>query len=347
MKIPTSAIAGLLMAFTMTPAHAIEELRLGLCSPVLDIAVAAPIAVAKEFGWFAEGSIEPHITMLSGSTDCVLAVSTGEIDIANAAPESLAILASRGGQLKVFYTTINKNMFGLAVPADSPVEQYEDLRGKRIGVSSMNSVGVVIARSVVQSAGMNPDTDVTIVVSGSPAQSRLLLENQEIAALSQWESVYESIGAAGFPMRKLTDANIDDFPSNGFVASVSSIESKGEQLAALARAYAMGTVYTSAHPEEAAQLFFKQFPEARSTGLTLEEDIERSLPALNAIIRLWARPEGSSQWGNNDPVVYQAYIDWLKTRDVLEGDVSGDTLVDNSLLPAINDFDEAAIVAMK
>lgn len=347
MRILTSAIAGLLMAVAITPTQASETLRLGLCSPVLDIAVAAPIAAAKEFGWLEEGGIDLQITMMSGSTECVLAASTGEIDVANAAPEALAILASRGGKVKVYYTTINKNMFGLAVPADSGVEKYEDLRGKRIGVSSMNSVGVVIARSVIQSAGLNPDTDVTIVVSGSPAQSRLLLEQEEIAALSQWESVYESIGAAGLPMRKLSDPNIDSFPSNGFVANLPVIESKGEQLAALAKAYAMGTVFTSAHPEEAAQLFFKQFPEARSTGLSLEEDIQRSLPALNAIIRLWQRPEGSANWGNSDPAIYQSYIDWLKTRGVLEGEVTGEVLVDNSLIPAINDFDEAAVEALK
>lgn len=331
-----------LLSLAGAPAQAQEtDVRLGWCNPAIDVSAGAPLAAAMEFGWFAEKGVKLTIVMLAGSTDCVLNVTTGQVKAAFAAPEAVAIMASKGGDVRYFYTGFNRNMFGVAVPDDSAVKSIADLRGKRVGVMSMASVGVVIARSLAQSEGLDPDTDISIVVAGSPSQSKALLESGEIAAISHWDMVYETITSAGLKMRKLPAPMMDDFPSNGFVALGSSIDADADILAALARGYAMGSIYTRDNPEEASRLYFKRFPEARSTGLSLEEDIQRGLPTLAAVARLWDLPEGQDQWGYNNPRQYQAYIDWLKSRGVLEGEISGEKIVSNALIDSINDFDES------
>lgn len=323
------------------PAWAEETVvRLGWCTPSIDVSAGAPIAAAMEYGWFKEKGVKVDIVPVAGSTDCVLNVSTGQMDTAYAAPEAVAIMASRGGEVQYFYTGFTRNMFGIAVPEESGIDSYEDLRGKRIGVASMSSVGVVIARSVAQSAGLNPDTDIKIVVSGSANQAQALLKSGEIDAISYWDMIYETISSAGLKMRKLENPAMDDFPSNGFVALKTTIEEKPEILSAVARGYAMGSIFTTENPRKAAELHFKHFPQSRSTGLSLEEDIERGLPTLKAVIRLWKLPEGRNQWGYNDAKQYQAYIDWLESRGVLEKNISGEQIINNSLIEAINDFDE-------
>jgi hypothetical protein len=102
----------------------------------------------------------------------------------------------------------------------------------------------------------------------------------------------------------------------------------------------MGSIFVRDNPEEAARLHFKHFPQTRSTGLSLEDDITRSLPTLRAVTRLWALPEGQKEWGFNDPKVYQSYIDWLVKRKVFEKKLTGEQLVNNSLIKKINEFDE-------
>jgi NitT/TauT family transport system substrate-binding protein len=334
-------LAAAAVAVAMQSAAAEETtVRLGWCTPSIDVSAGAPIAAAMEFGWFAAKGVKLDIVPVAGSTDCVLNVTTGQMDTAYAAPEAVAIMASRGGNVQYFYTGFNRNMFGVAVPETSDIDSYEDLRGKRIGVLSMSSVGVVIARSVAQSVGLDPDNDISIVVSGSAGQSRALLENGEVDAISHWDMIYETISSAGLEMRKLPNPAMDDFPSNGFVALKSTIEEKPEILAAVARGYAMGSIFTRDNPQEAAELHFKHFPQSRSTGLSLEEDIERGMPTLHAVINLWRLPEGRDQWGYNDPEQYQAYIDWLEDRDVLETSISAEQIINNSLIGAINDFDE-------
>lgn len=337
---PMTLVAAAAVALATLPASAQETtVRLGWCTPSIDVSAGAPFAAAMEFGWFAEKGVKVEMVPVAGSTDCVLNVTTGQMDTAYAAPEAVAIMASRGGNVQYFYTGFNRNMFGIAVPESSEIDSYEDLQGKRIGVLSMSSVGVVIARSVAQSAGLDPDNDINIVVSGSAAQSRQLLDSGEIDAISHWDMIYETISASGLEMRKLPNPEMDNFPSNGFVALKSTIEEKPDMLAAVARGYAMGSIFTRDHPREAAELHFKHFPQSRSTGLSLEEDIERAMPTLRAVIDLWRLPEGRDQWGYNDPQQYQAYIDWLESRGVLESNVSAEAIINNSLVEAINDFD--------
>jgi NitT/TauT family transport system substrate-binding protein len=316
------------------------EVRLGWCNPTIDVSAGAPLAAAMEFGWFAKKNVKLTIVPLAGSTDCVLNITTGQVKTAFAAPEAVAIMASKGGDLQYFYTGFNRNMFGVAVPEGSDIKSMTDLKGKRIGVFTMASVGVVIARSMAQAAGLNPDTDISIVVSGAPAQSKALLEKGEVAAVSHWDMIYETIASSGMKMRKLANSAMDNFPSNGFVALRATIEKEPGLLAAVARGYAMGAIYSRDNPEEASRLYFKHFPQARSTGLSLEEDIKRSLPTLTAVVRLWALPTGQDKWGLNNPAQYQAYIDWLKSRGVLQGEISGERIVNNALIGAINDFEE-------
>jgi NitT/TauT family transport system substrate-binding protein len=316
------------------------EVRLGWCNPAIDISAGAPLASAMEFGWFAEKGVKLTIVPLAGSTDCVLNVTTGQVKTAFAAPEAVAIMASKGGAVQYFYTGFNRNMFGVAVPEGSDVKSMADLKGKRIGVFTMASVGVVIARSMAKAAGLDPDSDISIVVSGSPSQSQALLESGEIAAISHWDMIYETIASSGLKMRKLADPAMENFPSNGFVALKSTIEKEPDVLAAVARGYAMGGIFSRDNPEEAARLYFKHFPQARSTGLSLEEDIKRNMPTLTAVVRLWALPAGQEKWGYSAASQYQAYIDWLKGRGVLEGEIAGERIANNALIDAINDFDE-------
>lgn len=342
MRLSKIAAAAVVILVGAVSANA-EEVRIGVCTPVIDASVGAPFAAATEFGWFSERGISVKVLPLAGSTDCVLAVATDKVKAALVAPESVALMATKGTKIQIFYTVFNRNMFGIAVPKDSPIKSYADLKDKRIGVVSMSSVGVVIARAALESTGLNPDTDAKIVVSGPPVQSNVLLKSGQIDALSQWDMFYEILTSIGLPMRKLMDPGIDDFPSNGFATISSVIEKDGDVLAAIGRGYAMGTLYMMERPEEAARLFFKHNPDKLAPGLSLDENVARSLPAMRAASRLRALADGQKQWGYSDPKKYQNYIDWLAKHGTPIAKVQSQEIINNSLLDKINSFDPKAV----
>ena len=171
-----------------------------------------PFAVATKFGWFKQEGIEVELVNFPGSSDCIRNVATGEVLAAVATVEPVAILQQTGVKTQVFYTAFRRNIFGVAVPVDSPIKKYADLKDKKIGVTSMASAGVVLARSGASDAGLDPDRDIRVVVSGQPAQSVVLLQRKEIDAVSQWDTQYTLMGLAGVPMRMLEDPVIESLP---------------------------------------------------------------------------------------------------------------------------------------
>src|SRR5207237_2324290 len=118
------------------------------------------------------------------------------------------------------------NVYGIAVPADSAVKRFEDLKGKRVGVISMSSAGVIIARALAANHGMDPDRDISIVVAGEAAQTAALLRSGEVDALSQFDTQYALTENAGVKLRLLDASAIARFPSNGLIALEETIAGK-------------------------------------------------------------------------------------------------------------------------
>ena len=122
--------------------------------------------------------IKVELVPLPGSTDCVKAVATKDVQYGVPSIEPVAIIRPQGVKIKNFYTAYQANIYGIAVPEDSPIKTFADLKGKKIGVTSMASAGVIVARALATSNGLDPDKDVSIVVAGEAAQTAALLRSQ-------------------------------------------------------------------------------------------------------------------------------------------------------------------------
>src|SRR5205085_11211300 len=137
--------------------------------------------------------------------------------------------------------------------------------GKNVGVTSMASTGVIIARALASASGLDPDRDLSIVVAGEGAQSAAMLRNGQIAALSQFDTQYALVENAGIKLRMIDTRDIDRFPSNGIIALEDTLRTRSREAIGLARAYAMGTVFAIANPEAAVRIFWEVYPFAKPT----------------------------------------------------------------------------------
>lgn len=307
---------------------------------------AAPFAVATKLGWFAAANIKVELKPLPGSTDCVKLVATHDVDYGLPSIEPVAIIRPQGVKIKNFYTAYQGNIYGIAVPADSPVKSFDELKGKRIGVTSMASAGVIIARAIAANHGWNADRDITIVVVGEAAQTAALLRSGQIEALSQFDTQYALTENAGVKLRMLDKDNavIARFPANGFIALEETLATKRAQAVALAQAYAKGTIFTLNNPEAAIRILWEVFPQTRSPGKSEADALRDDVKTLEARARNW-RPEagGVSKWGENSEKNYADYVDFLVKNGVLKQKVPAADLITNDLIDDINKFDAAAI----
>jgi NitT/TauT family transport system substrate-binding protein len=336
------------LAALLVPAVALAQtkLRVATCARTITTGVGAPFAVAMKMGWFKQEGIEVEIIPLPGSTDCVKNVATKEMLVSLPSVEPLAIGRPQGIKAKLFYTAYETNGYGLAVPVDSPIQKAAELKGKTIGVTNMASAGVIIARAQIAAAGLNPDTDVTIVVAGEGAQPAAMIRNKQVDALSQFDTQYALIDNAGVKMRYLDRKAIERFPGNGFLALEESIKTRRKELVGLGRAYAKGTIFTLNNPEAAVRIVYEMFPQTKPTGKDEATAVRDDVKVLEARMPHWLlEPAGVTKWGESSDVNYRDYVDFLHKWGVIKQKVDTPELITNELIEDINKLDVAKVVA--
>jgi NitT/TauT family transport system substrate-binding protein len=319
--------------------------KVGFCARTVTSA-AAPFAVATKLGWYASDGIQVQLIPIAGSTDCVKLVATRDIQYSLPSVEPLAIIRAQGVKARIFYTAYEGNIYGIAVPDASPIRTLADLKGKSIGVNSMASGGVVIARALAASAGLSPDSDVRIVVAGEGAQTAALLRGGQVDALSQFDTQYALVENAGVKLRLLDSRATDGFPGNGLLALEETLQTQRSQAVALAKGYAKGTVFTMANPEAAVRILWEVYPQTRPTGKDDATAMREDLHTLQARIPNWKLDKaGVKRWGESSQTNYSAYVDFLLRWGVIKQKVPARELTTNDLIDDINAFDASQVAA--
>jgi len=339
-----ASVAFASLAAIAAPAHALETIKVGWCAKTVSSA-AAPFAIATKMGWFEKAGFKVELVPLPGSTDCVKAVATKDMQYSLPSIEPVAIIRPQGVKVKNYYTAYQGNIYGIRVPADSKVQSFADLKGKRIGVTSMASGGVIVARALAKTSGLDPDKDIAIVVAGEAGQTAALVRSGQVDALSQFDTQYALTENAGAKLRILKDSEtVARFPSNGFVTLEDTLANKRAQAVALAQGYAKGEVFAFANPEAAIRILWEVFPQTKATGKDEATAMKDDLTTLKARMENWKLSAGGvSKWGENSMANYDAYIEFLLKNGVLKQKVAASDVVSNDLIADINNFDEAEI----
>jgi NitT/TauT family transport system substrate-binding protein len=333
------------IAASFATSHAqLSKVQVGYCAKTIT-STAAPYAIATRMGWFREEGLDVTLVPLAGSSDCVKNVTTKAIPFALAAVEPLAVARIQGVKAKIYYTAYQGNIFGLAVPADSPIQKISDLKGKKIGVIAMGG-GVLVGKALVSNAGLDPERDVTFVVAGEGAQTAAMVRNKQVDALSQFDTQYALIENAGVKLRMLDNSAIDRYPSNGFLAIEETLRTRRKEAVGLARAYAKGTIFTITNPEAAVRIFYEVFPAQKPTGKDEAAALRDEIKVLQARIPKWKLEKGGvKRWGENSEANYAAYADFLLKWGVITQKVDVKDLITNELIDEINKFDVNQIAA--
>jgi NitT/TauT family transport system substrate-binding protein len=338
------ALAALAISIA-APSTAQTKLRVGWCSKTITSATT-PFAIAMKMGWYKAEGIDVEMIPLAGSADCTKTVVTREIPFALPSVEPLAAVIPQGVKAKIFYTAYQGNIYGIAVPADSPIHKVADLKGKTIGVISMGSAGVHIARALASTAGMDPMRDINVVVAGEGAQTASMVRNKQVDALSQYDTQYAIVENAGVKLRLLDTKEIDRYPSNGLLALDETLKSMHKEAVALARGYAKGTVFAIANPEAAVRILYEVYPHTKPTGKDEATAIRDDVKVLRARITNWRLEKaGVKRWGENSEANYAAYADFMQKSGITREKVTAKDLITNELIDEINRFDAAKITA--
>src|SRR5258708_1093526 len=142
------------------------------------------ILIAEQLGFTKEEGLQFTPAAVGTNSNAQIAVDKGDVEFAVGTPSFQFPLFAKGQLPPIvnYYEYTYPYKWDVAVKPDSAVQKYEDLKGKKIGVSDLGTTDYPVTRAVLQSLGVDPDKDV------------------------QWTAVGAGVTAGGALRRGATDA---------------------------------------------------------------------------------------------------------------------------------------------
>jgi len=199
-------------------------------------------AVARSRGYFAEEGLDVGMEV-AVSTVGVKAVMAGQYDFTASAASSQEGIA-QGAPLKVVMVVQDRPAYGFF--AKPGIATIRDLRGKKLGVTSVGSPAQIMANMVFRKNGLNPDADVTWVGLGPPQNLWTALQAGAVDAGMIGTADLARPAKEGFVDLKVYDDPDLHNASVGLATSDRTLAEKPDLVRRMIRALAKGTRFVVA-----------------------------------------------------------------------------------------------------
>lgn len=327
-----------------------QKVVFGLVSPLT--VVNGQILVAKHLGYLAEEGIDVETIVFNGSAVLLPQIVAKRVTVGFPNPDPLVISRQPGKDplpLKFFYNVIRENVWEFAVLAGSPVRTLGDLKGRRIGVGALTFGNIPLTRAMFKEIGLEVGRDIDLVPTGLGAPAFLALRDGRVDALNLFETMHTQLETQGTQLRRLQmPQKYLDLFSNGFIAHEDTIRANPKLLAAFGRAFAKATLVCNVNRPGCVRAAWKEDPSLKPPGTNEAKLLADSVALLNARYdKYLAFPKGElPRWGEFPPGAWKNMIQVMAEGGQIQGaGIDPNSLYTNALVPAINNFDPAAVLA--
>jgi NitT/TauT family transport system substrate-binding protein len=217
-----------------------------------DYAMAAPVIVALDRGYFRANGLDAEFVPFRGGPDLLKAVIGGEALVGLTGGTDIFVFREAGAPIRMIATETEGNHFTLNVSPD--IHSVADLRGKAIGVTKVGATTWVFARILARQHGWDPERDVKIVALGGLDAQVAALTRHEIQAIVWGDggAVLEAQGRSRVLER--LDSITPRWISQIVYASEETIRRRPDDLRKALRAIFQALAFMTEHPEEAAAI---------------------------------------------------------------------------------------------
>jgi ABC-type nitrate/sulfonate/bicarbonate transport system substrate-binding protein len=170
---------------------AADKIRVG--NPSVQSFSFLPLRLGIVRGLFAKYGVEVEEVTLNGSAKLHQAMTAGSLDIGLGSGTDLIFLVKGVPEIAVASMAGPPLLLGVVVPFDSPAQGADDLKGKRIGISTVNSLTQWLMRELARQKGWAADS-LTYVTVGAE------LPNQVAALVTGQIDAVVSSSALGFQL---------------------------------------------------------------------------------------------------------------------------------------------------
>jgi len=172
----SSAAAAILALALVAPAGAAEKLRVG--KAVAFAWTFTPLDVGIQMGIFAKHGIEVDASAFNGDAKLQQGLTSDSVDIGIGSGPGMAFMV-KGVPAKAVgvMAGVPRNM-AVMVGYDSPIKTVDDLKGKKLGVTTVGSLTDWIGKRIGTQKGWGPAGITTVPVGGMPPARAAIKTNQ-------------------------------------------------------------------------------------------------------------------------------------------------------------------------
>lgn len=185
----------LLPSAGLSQTKALRKIRVGVPSVSMGNII---IFVTKEARLFEKYGLDPEVVVVQGSGIASKALIGGNLDISPIATPTVINADLAGSDMVILAHTMPGVIHALMVKPE--IKRPEQLKGKKIAVSSFGSLTDFLVRYIAKKKGLNPDRDVTLIQTGGDAERIAALKSGAVDGASMSHPGYGRAQRMGFSM---------------------------------------------------------------------------------------------------------------------------------------------------
>lgn len=264
-------------------------------------------------GFFEEEGIDLNIRHSNDPTASIKLAASGERPMAIAYTGDILFSAAKGNEVKSVFTLTETSPFGIVALGESGIEGPEDLRGKRVGVTSLPTDQAFFDR-MLEEVGV-PRSEVDVVDPGQAGIQQVMQGNLDAtSAIVDYEpAVLENEGIDDYEFIFYSDYGAPDAPFYDIVVNPEWLEDNEDVVEAFIRATRKSFDWTDENVDEAVDIFIERFPEQDP----------------NLVKEIWTREAEIQGDGTNNPEQWDALAEFFEQEGLLEEPVDVQQLYTN------------------
>jgi NitT/TauT family transport system substrate-binding protein len=299
------------------------------------------IGLSPKLDWYADEKIDAAWTGYNGATVLLTAMQQGAVQVGVGFQDAMFQAAKKGTTqpYKMFFNATYGILYWFGVKPDSPIHGFDQLRGKKLAVQALGSASHYYAQKVLESVGINPQTEVTFLPLYGPSAA-VALDKGTIDVIVSFDTDFAADKSVyGHDIRLLDQPDfIKKLRVGNSLGSTNTFLSQNRDAAAGAsRVAAKAAVFTSVNPDAALRLHFDMYPNTLPSNTSVDDAVKQFVPGLRKRMEIVLPPKGL-QIGEFPEGGWREYLSYQG----LVG-VDASQYYTNNLIKEANDFDRAEI----
>jgi len=323
----------------------VKKVKLVFATGIIDAQVSMWTA-AEELGYYKEDGVSVEFIAVRGTAAALQTLFSGQAQFAIVNAASLLLPAAKGQDLGVIgvYNWMRKNHIRFAVKPESPIAELAQLKGKKMGVTTMADTGNLAGIPALKLVGLDPEKDVERVVVGYGGSAASALMNGTVDALAIWDVEFGRMENLGFKFRYLPiPPQIVNIFGATLAVTRDFVKQDPQAVLGVGRGTAKGFLFAFTNPEAAIRLHWRLYPESKPKGKTDEEAMREQLTLVKLRLPLYRFDDlADRRWGAYTREEWQT---WARILGVEDKIVDLGALYTNALVDGVNRFDHKKIEA--